>query len=405
MQERGRNIGRWAATSALVAAVGIYYWAVWGDVSGFVAAIDAMPVLFADFFLHFLPAGHQILAEHRPGPLFVYSPTFALSLAPLTVLPPELEVFACGFFEFGASVALLALSLWMLRSDHPAFAPLCVVVFVTSFPILHNFGWGQVSVPLTLCLLLGYYCHERGWIVAAAGLLAYAIAVKYYVAVFLVYFLFRRDLRFLVWCLGATLLLMVALPVAVMGFEATLDYYRTTGHTLSILQPRISRDVNSQYLPHVATRLLHGTALQQDWIFGAFRLLGYGVVASNLAMLWVGCRRTLPGVGTFGFVVLSLSIPFIAPTSWPHYFSYLPFCQGFLALSVPREPAGGRRNLLAATVLLSVVLSSAILFNLWGDWRAYAAAGTLFVANLALLVGVYAAVLPRLRALGRPAGG
>ena len=171
MQERGRDIGYWAAASALVAAVGFYYWAVWGDVSGFVGAIDAMPVLFADFFLHFLPAGQQIIADHRPGPLFVYSPTFALSLAPLTVLPPELEVFACGFFEFGASVALLALSLWMLRSDHPAFAPLCVMVFVTSFPILHNFGWGQVSVPLTLCLLLGYYCHERGWIMAAAVLI------------------------------------------------------------------------------------------------------------------------------------------------------------------------------------------------------------------------------------------
>ena len=76
-----------------------------------------------------------------------------------------------------------------------------------------------------------------------------------------------------------------------------------------------------------------------------------------------------------------------------------------LIVTSTRPPAGGRRNLLAATVLLSVVLSSTILFNEWGDWRAYAGAGTLFVSNLLLLVGVYVAVLPRLRALGRPAGG
>ncbi len=402
MPKRRRELGRWAAASALVAAVGFYYWATWGDVSGFVGSIDAIPVLFADFFLHFLPAGQQILAEHRPGPLFVYSPTFALSLAPLTIVPTELEVFACGAFEIGASLALLAVSLWILRSDHPAFGPLCVVGFITSFPILHNFGWGQVSVPLTLCVLLSYACHDRGWIAAAAGLLAYAIAIKYYVAIFLVYFLFRRDLPFLTWCLGASVLLMVALPAAVMGLETTLEYYETTSHTLSLLRPRISRDLNSQYLPHLVTRLFHRATLERDWVFEGARLLGYGVVASNLGILLIGCRRALPGAGTLGFVVLSLSIPFFAPTSWPHYFSYLPFCQAFLALSVLREPAAGRRTVLASTVLLSVLLSNVIFHNLWGDWRAYAAVGTLFVSNLLLLVGVYATILPKLAGLSGP---
>jgi len=403
VQKRRREFGRWAAASALVAAVGFYYRVTWGDLSGFVGAIDAIPVLFADFFLHFLPAGQQMLAEHRPGPLFVYSPTFALSLAPLTAVPTELEAFACGAFEISASLALLAVSLWILRSDHPAFGPLCVVGFITSFPILHNFGWGQVSVPLTLCVLLGYTCHDRGWIAAAAGLLAYAIAIKYYVAIFLVYFLFRRDLPFLAWCLAASVLLMVALPAAVMGLETTLEYYETTSHTLSLLGPRISRDLNSQYLPHLATRLFRAAPAERDWIFEAARLLGYGVVASNLAILWIGIRRALPGAGTLSFVVLSLSIPFFAPTSWPHYFSYLPFCQGFLALSVPREPTAGRRVVLASTVLLSVLLSNVIFFNLWGDWRAYAAGGTLFVSNFLLLIGVYATVLPQLAgSSGRP---
>ena len=62
MQKRRREFGRWAAASALVAAVGFYYRVTWGDLSGFVGAIDAIPVLFADFFVHFLPAGQQMLA-------------------------------------------------------------------------------------------------------------------------------------------------------------------------------------------------------------------------------------------------------------------------------------------------------------------------------------------------------
>ena len=72
-------------------------------------------------------------------------------------------------------------------------------------------------------------------------------------------------------------------------------------------------------------------------------------------------------------------------------------------LSVPREPTAGRRAVLASTVLLSVLLSNVIFFNLWGDWRGYASSGVLFASNLVLLIGVYVTVLPKLTgSSGRP---
>ena len=55
MQKRRREFGRWAAASALVAAVGFYYRVTWGDLSGFLGAIVNQPVELDTLFDRYLP--------------------------------------------------------------------------------------------------------------------------------------------------------------------------------------------------------------------------------------------------------------------------------------------------------------------------------------------------------------
>src|SRR5262245_1083063 len=202
-----RRVTPWAPTglslvSALLIVAGtfLYYQRTWHSVHDFMLAIDVCPDLFCDFTQWYYPMGRTILESRLPLPGFLYSPFFALLLRPLGLLPVSAASLLWGTIQLVMACALLALPAvalpWRTR-----WLPLAyLAVFITTYPVLDNLRWGQVSITLACATLGTLVLYQRGWQRLAAALLAGAISIKLYPAMFLVYFLLNRDFKFVARC-------------------------------------------------------------------------------------------------------------------------------------------------------------------------------------------------------------
>jgi hypothetical protein len=90
--------------------------------------------------------------------------------------------------------------------------------------------------------------------------------------------------------------------------------------------------------------------------------------------------------------------PFLVPTSWPHYFSYMPALQLFafddLASETAVFPLVIGASLLAGSVVLG---STAFLLLVSGNWARYSRAGFPFLSDACLVAFGFARMLRRIR--------
>ena len=381
----------WLAVVAVAALA--YYRAIWGDVAALVAALDHCKELYCDFTRQYYPTGRDVLTTGQPSNGYFYSSFFALLLAPF------------GRVELGTAVALwslvqlLGIALLLLPAidfyhQSPRAFALYVLLLAFSMPLLHNLKWGQVSTLVTGCAFAALFLHRRGHTTAAAVVLGFGVAVKYYVAVVAFYFLLRRDWRFLFVLAATVVLLWLVIPTAVLGPAGNWQFYRTVSERVAHAATTwLPEDINAQYLPSVAGRWL-GTADGR----GVWRWLGYGLFAVNLLAVARLVLRRAPRATEWAFALLFLGLPLAIETSWPHYFVYLPFAQTlvwleiefFLRNSVSRPPIVW---ISGALLLLSIVLASMPFFQLVGRWQDYSQYGVLFIANLSLLLAAHALTL------------
>jgi hypothetical protein len=127
----------------------------------------------------------------------------------------------------------------------------------------------------------------------------------------------------------------------------------------------------------------------------------------------------------WSFHVLFLNIPFLLGTSWPVDLVFLPFAQTLLAWALldanglasagseaptpqARRPGWralghGRAVTAGLLVLVSMLLSNVVLFNIIGDREVYGSLGLVFWADALCLIATYVLLLPQvLRGRGRP---
>ena len=362
------------AGAASLVAILIYYRLLWGDLPGFAAAIDHCPDLFCDFRLQFYPTGRALLLGGEPVQGYFYGAPFAclLSLFAITSLPVSLWLW--GGFQVAALVSLFLGPLRDRRLLDPGRAAVYVLLFFGSVPILHNLKWGQVSVTLVASELIAFRLYDRSHKLGAALLLAIAIAIKFYPAIFLLYFVLRRDGAFVLVCLGATIALFV-LPAAWIGWERTFEFQTAASRALVAARDSwIQHDPNSQFLPHVVRRLC-GFGSGRGWVLG--RSLAYGGCAVLFLVTLVALRRGDDSADQAARMLFFLSTPLWVPTSWPHYFCYLPACQWMILNDLAR-PSG---RSLAVTVVagalvsLSVALSSVVALQVSDGWYRYSSGG------------------------------
>lgn len=376
--------------AGIVAAVLLAYALLWGSVQGFVEAMDHCGILFCDFDRHYHAMGRRIFAERAPVWRFLYTPGFAILLSPFGALDKDTALPLWGAFQLASLAVLAAFCVGVARRRSEGAGYLALGLTLTSQPVLHNFKWGQMSVPLVAAVLLAAALARRGRGIAGGALLAIATGVKYYAALFALPFLLRRDARALAGFAAGLIFFLVLLPGALLGLEETRSFYAAVHARLAEVDAVALRDPNSQSLAAVADRLWGGAFLRLTGRAHAWP--GYALAAANLAGLAWARRRLRSQQDEWTLTLLFASLPFLLPTSWPHYFAYLPFGQAFVlcALAPRGEPLGARAAALALLWLPSVLLSNVVVFVAFGPWQRYSASGCLFFSNLLLLAAAYA---------------
>jgi len=375
---------------ALLAGVLALYVAMFHTLAGFTRALDHGRTLFRDFISFFYPMGTTVLTTRAPVLGYLYSPFFALVLHPLALLPLETAIVVWAVVEVLVTALLFALPVPSLfRAKHAvAWYLAYLAVFLTSFPVLHNFRWGQVSALITLLTLAAVYAYRAGRARQAGLLLAVAASVKLYPALLLLTFVARRERRPLLVVFVVVALLMGILPALVLGPEETVRFYVVVYRMVSG-SVWIGHDTNSQYVGSVVARLtsIPATRAVGGWA-GAVIVLADGWAVWRLAR-----TASADDAVMWGAALVFLSLPFALETSWPHYFVYLPFVQLLVARTVAVLPGA---NLARVGVALSIGLASVFGFALFPGWEAYSRAGCLFFADAVLLVVTWAHLWPRI---------
>ena len=373
----------------------LYYYFQWRDINSFVQAVDHCDILFCDFKKVFYVMGKNILTKQVPVKGFYYSPFSAILFRTLGIQSKNTAVFIWGMIQVTGVILLFAVWFRSKQKANFSFKLFYLFLLLTSFPVLHNFNWGQVSIFITLAVFLTMEAYLSKRIFWAAFWLAFATSIKFYPIIFLLYFIFERDIKFLIAFAVFGFLLGVAIPVAFIGVNSTVHFY------ITILQNSEARFmnvadrlevINSQYVTLVILRLTEGITsgvwMRLVEIVGKL-LLGLNILLTFLVVILAPAHRT-----RWGFLLLFVSIPFFVPSSWPHYFVYLPAFQAFTAYMIKRDKG---RYWKYALLFISIFLSNVVLFNIIGNRHLYAGKGFLFWSNLLLIILAYVELIPKLK--------
>ena len=401
-----------------------YAW-IWRNPAVFRLAIDSCSESFCDFANYYYPMGGAIFRTSLPIEGFVYSPFIAILLAVFPQLGFDASLILWGILQAAFIILYFLCFRWLVPANLP-LQLLFVALALSSFPILHNLAWGQVGIFTTVSILGALVLYERGYRAAAAALLAIGISFKFFPLIFLAPFAIRRDFRFLFLTGGACVIFLFVVPGVLLGFDDTLRFYDALLESYRNFG-WAAGSYNSQNFAHVIVRLLKATgpgvqnylqylaeaAGQNITIYlPLLRWIGYAVMAVNLGLLFLIQRAQLHHANLWSFHILFLSIPFVYQTSWPVDLVYIPFAQALLTWQLlegeDAKSAGEdlshkdawriwkspRKVIAAIFLLISIVISNIIFFNLYDDHLQYGSYAFIFWADLVLLAATYMELLP-----------
>ncbi|MFC2157659.1 glycosyltransferase family 87 protein [Acidobacteriota bacterium] len=386
------------------------YAVTWRSFAVLSNAVTTRGGLFLDFVQYYYPMGESIFRTGLPVTGFLYSPFIAVLLAVFPPLGLNTSMVLWGILQ----AFCLILYLLLFRRLVPARLPiqlLFVALTLSSFPLLLNLMGGQVSVFIIVAILGLLVLNERGHHAAGAGLLALAVSFKFYPIFFLAPFAARRNVRFLLFGTAACCMLLIVVPGVLLGFGDLLHFYRALFESFRD-SGWVTTNPNSQYFPHLVLRLAGTTGIESSAYLLVLHLISYGIAAANMGLVFLIQRARLRYADLWSFQLVFLTIPFVLKTSWSHDFVFLSFTQALLVwLLLEGEKAilgtdtaeksshasTRSRTPIAVTfflLLMSIVFSNIVFFNLLGNFNLYGFFGFLFWANLLLLIALYIQLLP-----------
>jgi uncharacterized membrane protein len=159
---------------------------------------------------------------------YIQPPTSALSLVPLSFLPwreaTRLALVLNHCFLFGA-IGVTLVTLRPTLSKPWLVAGLSLIVMLTS-QIYGSFTLGQWDALLCLLLALAFWGWQRGKAPVTGVCIAVAAMIKVIPGLLLLYFLWRREYRIVLWGAGATLVIFL-LSLAYVGPDIWRSYLGT----------------------------------------------------------------------------------------------------------------------------------------------------------------------------------
>jgi hypothetical protein len=354
-----------------------------------------------DFANYYYPQGRALQLSPAALPGFLYSAFFALGMRLLALFPYSVARLLWAAVVAGAALALLLAPLVRELRRSVGGCALYGTMMAGALPLWHDLAFGQTSALLTVLVALAFFAHARDRRARAGVLLGLAAAIKFYPALFAVYFVVRRDRRALLAFLATVLAGAAVLPALVLGEAGLLTFYRSLGTGIEYFARGTASNAFSGFIANAVTHLLADRIDPASVLYQAATVTGLAVAGYHVVLLW-RLRRVGPATSARASLMLGLAtIPFVVRTCWVHYFVFLPLLAGYV-FEGARDQASSRwaRWLCLPPAVLSVVLVSVPFFLVAGEGRYYEAALP-FWATALLLPGLYV----RIRAASDRAAG
>ena len=363
----------------IIAGLVLFYAWYWGSFENFSAQVDHEPGIFPDFVQFYYPAGHAVLTGAALPDSFYYSTFAAVCFAPFALLPLPAALAVWGVTQVAAIFALYALFSRRIPQDAATISVFTFLYF-TNAGVLNNLKWGQVSVLLILAAFAAYRFYNQSRKMLSAAVLSAAIAFKFFPAVFLIYFVFSRDWRYVITTLFLAMGWLFVAPSLVMGPQAAIQsQLAISGHASIMLNQLAMGNVDSQNFAAVLGRL-GGVAFPST--AGAILVSGgYSLLAGSLYLVYRIARAEGERGLYWAWPILAATIPFWIPSAWPHYFVFLPFMQALVWGSLPALSHGARR-IAAILWMFSAIFSSILIALAVGNWFRFAGFGSLMWASV-----------------------
>lgn len=269
---------------------------------------------------------------------FTYPPLAAIGFSPLAMVP--LPIASLGLTALTAVLAVLSIWLILTRLDvGTGWAPMgsdraqrawlaagIVAASATTLePIRANFSFGQINVVLMTLVIADCVPRTTRW--PRGVLLGLAIALKLTPAVFLLYFLLRRDLRATLWA-GISFVVATACG-ALLAWHDSVEYWTTTvRHTDRIGTATLNTNQN---IAGALARL----GLGENTRFIVWVALCFAVLALTV---WAARRVLAAGEPTLALACVALFGLVVSPVSWSHHWVWgLPVCTVIVVLGYRRR--------------------------------------------------------------------
>ena len=241
---------------------------------------------------------------------FTYPPLSAIVFSPLALVPLPMASAAITV----TTLVLLAVSVWIVLSALNVdagrrgwlTAGIVGLATVTLEPIQANFSFGQINVVLMTLVIADCLPRRTPW--PRGALLGLAIALKLTPAVFLLYFLLRRDGRAAVTAVVS--FIVATLLGAALAWRDSREYWTHTIHQTDRIGTA-TLNTNQNIAGALARLGLGHTAQFLLWTAGCFAVLGLTI--------WAVRRVLAAGEPALGLMCVALFGMAVSPVSWSHH--------------------------------------------------------------------------------------
>ena len=315
--------------------------------------VDHCAMVVCDFQRHYLPQIHMFANQDwRIQPGWYYPPIVALILSPLAWVSNPIAVW------IGCNLILLVIfAMVMVRVNIVSIFKnsmllwkvfFAIALLSTSFPILHGFKWGQISLLVILLSTWSLLQDKNGQTqrsVLAAILLGLAISIKWYPLVYLWIPMMEKRWKWIRLVVLSMVVWSVCIPWLYVGqytwwyiehsLQAGVDIQNVAsfGGGQSITASATRWFLNGSHVG-LSSSMLKNT--QPMWMLSQ---IGYGmticsyVVFSVWALLWKYQKKER---WVQLIIVMLLSQLWLSP-AWHHYFAFLSVAMLWLSVGIDRR--------------------------------------------------------------------
>src|SRR5271156_4732919 len=320
-----RNAG-WALLQALaLVALGYAGWRVLGSTvyrididvyrMGGQAWLDGHPLYSPDIKFH-TPIGLNLPFTYPPLAAVIFAPFAWLGMPAASI---AITLITLALLLVSLMIVLTRMNVWETSRLVPGPAWLrrwwltaLIVAWATLYwePIEANFAFGQINVVLMTLVIAECVPRRTPW--PRGLLLGLGIALKLTPAVFLLYFLLRRDNRAALTALAS--FVAATLVGFVLAWSDSWEYWtHTVLHTDRIGNPSLNTDQN------IAGALARIALTEHErlllWVAGCFFVLA--------ATVWAMRRVLRAGEPTLAVICVALFGLVVSPVSWSHHWVWM----------------------------------------------------------------------------------